>query len=128
MPRLMSTRSVRDQLAVDDDAGRDVHRRAPLVHVLVGVVADVGVVERAPAAEQDAPPADLLVAGQRLVEEVEQVVVQRHDLLHELDVLHQPDEVVGEELHGRARCRRRRDRASRGGRAGLPSGRTSRAS
>ena len=25
--------------------------------------------------------------------------MQRHDLLHELDVLHQPDEVVGEELH-----------------------------
>ena len=24
--------------------------------------------------------------------------MQRHDLLHELDVLHQPDEVVGEEL------------------------------
>ena len=31
---------VGDQLAVDDDAGRDVHRLAPLVHVLVGVVAD----------------------------------------------------------------------------------------
>ena len=45
--------------------------------------------------------ADLFVAGQRLVEEVEQVVVQRHDLLHELDVLHQADQVVGEELDGR---------------------------
>ena len=90
----------RDQLAVDDDAGRDVHRPAPVGHLLVGVVADVRVLERAPAAQQDAPPADLLVAGQRLVEEVEQVVVQRHALLHELDVPHQPDEVVGEELHG----------------------------
>ena len=89
-----------DQLAVDDHAGRDEHRPAPVGHVLVGVVADVGIVERAPAAEQDAPLADLLVAGQGLVEEVEQVIVQRHDLLHELDVLHQPDEIVGEELHG----------------------------
>ena len=87
-----------DQLAVDHDSGGDVHRPAPLGHVLVGVIADVGVLERAPAAQQDAPAADLLVAGQRLVEEVEEVVVQRHDLLHELDVLHQPDEVVGEEL------------------------------
>ena len=26
--------------------------------------------------------------------------MQRHDLLHELDVLHQPHQVVGEELHG----------------------------
>ena len=60
----------------------------------------LGVVERAPAAEQDAAPADLLVAGQRLVEEVEQVVVQRHDALHELHVAHQPAEVVGEELDG----------------------------
>ena len=67
-----------DQLAVDDDAGRDVHRPAPVGHGLVGVVADLGVLERAPAAEQDAAPADLLVARQRLVEEVEQVVVQRH--------------------------------------------------
>ena len=92
---------VGDRLAVHDDAGRDVHRLAPLVHVLVLVVAHLGIVPRAPAAEQDAALADLLVAGQRFVEEVEQVVVQRHDLLHELDVLHQADDVVGEELLGR---------------------------
>ena len=97
----MSTRSVVTSSPSTTTPGRDEHRAAPVGHVLVGVVADVGVVERAPAAEQDAPLADLLVAGQRLVEEVEQVVVQRHDLLHELDVLHQPDEVVGEELDGR---------------------------
>jgi hypothetical protein len=48
--------------------------------------------------QQHAPLADLLVAGQRLVPEVEQVVVQRHNLLHVLDVLHQPDQVVREEL------------------------------
>ena len=93
-----------DQLAVDDDAGGDEHRPAPIGHVLVVVVADVRVLERAPAAEQDAAPADLLVAGQRLVEEVEQVVVQRHALLHELDVPHQPDQIVGEELHRRHRA------------------------
>ena len=29
----------RHQLAVDDDAGRDVHRPAPVRHVLVGVIA-----------------------------------------------------------------------------------------
>ena len=86
----MSTRLVVTSLPSTTTPGRDEHRLAPLVHVLVGVVADVGVVERAPAAEQDAPPADFFVAGQGLVEEVEQVVVQRHDLLHELDVLHQP--------------------------------------
>ena len=64
--------------------------RPQLGHVLVLEVAHVGILERAPAAEQDAPAADLLVAGQRLVEEVEEVVVQRHDALHELDVAHQP--------------------------------------
>ena len=87
-----------DQLAVHHDAGRDEHLSAPVGHVLVGVVADVGIVERAPAAQQNAALAHLLVARQRLVEEVEQVVVQRHDLLHELDVLHQPHQVIGEEL------------------------------
>ena len=70
--------------------GRDAHGPAPLGHVLVLEVADVGVLEGAPAAEQDAPPADLLVAGQGLVEEVEQVVVHRHDPLHELHVAHEP--------------------------------------
>ena len=67
-------------------------------------VADRRVVQAAPAAEQDPPLADVLVPGQRLVEEVEQVVVQRHDLLHELDVAHQPGQVVGEELDGRDRA------------------------
>ncbi len=88
------------QLAVDHHAGRDEHGVAPLLHVLVGEVADLGVLERAPAAEQRAAQADLVVAGQRLVEEVEQVVVHRHDLLHELDVAHQPGHVVGHQLDG----------------------------
>jgi hypothetical protein len=49
----------------------------------------------------------------RLVEEVEQVVVHRDDPLHELDVAHQPGQVVGEQLdrrHGAhaARVQRRR--------------------
>ena len=70
----------------------------PQRHVAVREVAGLGVLERAPAAEQHAPAADLLVAGQRLVEEVEEVVVHRHDALHELDVAHEPGQVVGEEL------------------------------
>ena len=71
------------------------------------------VVEAAPATEQHAALADVLVAGHRLVEEVEQVVVQGHDLLHELDVAHQPGQVVRDQLDGRhrshaARVERRR--------------------
>ena len=85
-------------LAVDDDTGRDVHGAAPLVHVFVGVVADVGVVERSPAAEENATAADFFVAGHGFIDEVEEVVMQGNDLLHELDVLHQADDVVGEEL------------------------------
>ena len=82
------------------DAGGDEHLLAPGVHVLVGVIACLGIVEGAPAAEQDPALADLFVAGQRLVEEVEQVVVQRHALLHELGIAGQADEIIGEELHG----------------------------
>ena len=66
---------VGQQLAVDHDARGDVHRLAPVVHRLVAVVADLRVLERAPAAEQDPSPADLLVPRQCLVEEVEHVVV-----------------------------------------------------
>ena len=86
MPRLMSTRSVVTSLPSTTTPGVTYIARPQFVHVLVGVVADVRIVERTPAAEQDAPPADLLVAGQRLVEEIEQIVVQRHAFLHELDV------------------------------------------
>ena len=97
MFRLISTRSVVTSLPSTTTPGV-TYMPCPIRHVLVGVVADVGVVERSPAAEQNAPAADFFVAGQGFIEEVEQVVVQRHDLLHELDVLHQADEVVGEEL------------------------------
>ena len=86
------------QLAVDHHARRDEHGVAPLLHVLVREVADLGVLEGAPAAEQRAPQADLVITRQRLVEEVEQVVVHRDDLLHELDVAHQPRHVVGHQL------------------------------
>ena len=96
----MSTRSVGDQLAVDDDAGGDVHLASPVGHVLVGVVALLGIVERSPAAEQHAALADFLVAGKGLVPEVEEIVVQGHDLLHELHILHQAHHVVGEHLDG----------------------------
>jgi hypothetical protein len=42
---------VGDELTVDDDAGGDVHGIAPGRHLLVRVVAGVGVIERAPTAE-----------------------------------------------------------------------------
>ena len=99
MPRLMSTRLLVTSLPSTTTPGRDEHLAAPVGHVPVGEVAVLGVVEAAPAAEQDPPPADFLVPGQRLVEEVEQVVVHRHDALHELHVAHQPGQVVGEQLH-----------------------------
>ena len=67
----------------------------------------VRIVKRAPAAEQNPPLAHFLVSGQRLVKEVEQIVVQGDDLLHEFDVLHQPDQIVREQLH----CRNRADAA-----------------
>ena len=77
MPRLMSTRSLVTSLPSTTTPGVTYIARPQLGHVLVLEVADVGVLEGAPAAEQDAPAADLLVAGQRLVEEVEEVVVHR---------------------------------------------------
>src|SRR5262249_38698690 len=59
---------MRHGLAVDDHAGRDVHRPAPPVPVAGGVGAALRVVERAPAAEQPPGAAHLLVARQGLVE------------------------------------------------------------
>ena len=101
MPRLISTRSVVTSLPSTTTPGVTYIARPQSGHVLVVEVADVGVLEGAPAAEQDPPVADLLVAGQRLVEEVEEVVVHRHDLLHELHVAHQPGDVVGHQLDRR---------------------------
>ena len=128
MPRLMSTRSLVTSLPSTTMPGVTNIAASPVGHVLVAVIADVGIVERTPAAQQDAALSDLFVAGQRFVPEVEEVVVQRHALLHELDVLHQADEVVGEELYGGHGSHCRRDKASRDAHAGLPSGRTSRGS
>ena len=44
---------------------------------------------------------DFFVTGQCLVEEVEQIIVQRHHRLHELDVGHEPRQIIGEQLDGR---------------------------
>ena len=94
----------RHQLAVDDDARGHVHRAPPIGHRPVSVVADIRVLICAPAAEQNAPLADFFVAGQCLVEEIEQIVVQWHALFHELDISEQPGHVFGEELHRRHRA------------------------
>ena len=91
---------VGDQLAVHDDARRDEHGASPVGHVLVAVIADIRIVERAPAAQQNAALSNFFITRQRLIPEVEEIVVQRHAFLHELHVLHQADEVVGKQLHG----------------------------
>jgi len=78
------------QLAVDHDAGRHEGGPPPVGHVAVVVVHDLGILERPPAGQQRAPQADLLVAGQRLVEEVEDVVVERHRPLDEVEHAHEP--------------------------------------
>src|SRR5215475_3193142 len=95
--------TTRDDLTVDNDAGSDVHRTSPLVHVLVLVIDDIGIVERTPAAQQGTAIPDFFVSGQSFVHEVEQVIVQRHDPLHELHILHEPDEIVGKDLYGSRR-------------------------
>src|SRR5699024_5267125 len=87
---------VGDQLAVHDDARGHEHRLAPLVHVLVLVVDYLGVLPGTPAAEHYPSTTHFLVAGQRLVEEVEDVVVHGDGLLHEIQDLDQPTDVVGE--------------------------------
>jgi hypothetical protein len=71
--------------------------------VVVAEVAVLRIVEAAPADHVRAAAADFLVPGQRLVEEVEQVIVHGHDALHELHVAHEPDVVVGEQLDRRGR-------------------------
>ena len=91
------------QFPVDHDARRNEHLAAPVGHVLVLEVAVIGILEGSPAAEQDAAFAVVLVARQRIVPEVEQVVVQRHADLHVLDVAHQARIVIGEELLRRDR-------------------------
>ena len=104
MPRLISTRSLVTSLPSTTTPGVTPIARPHSRHVAVVEVAHLGILERTPAAEQDAPSAVLLVARHRLVEEVEQVVVHRHHALHELDVAHQTDVVVGEQLDGRGRA------------------------
>ena len=54
--------AVGDELAVDDNAWGDEHLASPPLHVAVGEVAHLRVLEGAPAAEQGASQADLLVA------------------------------------------------------------------
>jgi hypothetical protein len=91
---------VRHQLAIYYHARRYVHGVAPFRHVFVGVIAHVGILEGAPAAQQYPALAYFFVARQRFIEEVEEVVMERDHFLHELHVLHQPNHIVGEKLDG----------------------------
>src|SRR5271166_6883530 len=90
-----------DQLTVHDYPRGDVHRLAPLVHRPVIVVAYIRILERSPAAEKNPPQSDLLVTGKRIVEKVEQIVVERHNSLHKFHIPHQSDEKISKELDGR---------------------------
>ncbi len=87
-----------DQLAADRDPGRDVALVAPLVHVLVGRVGVVRVVEGAPVDEIGLAIADHVVPRQLPQEEVVEVVVHRHASLHVVEVAHEPHVVVGQRL------------------------------
>src|SRR5215211_7391471 len=105
MPRFMSTRLVVTSSPSTTIPGVTYASPSPISHVLVLVVARVRVLERAPAAELDAPVTDLLVARHRFVEEVEDVVVHRDGLLDEVYNPHKPAQVVGEDLGRRHRAR-----------------------
>ena len=98
MPRLISTRSVVTSLPSTTTPGVTYIFRPQSVMSLYAKLQYSGSWKEPQQREQDAAVADLLVSGQRLVEEVEEVVVHRHDLLHELDVAHQPGDVVGHQL------------------------------
>ena len=100
MFRLMSTRSLVTSSPSTTTPGVTYIARPQSLILRVGVVANIGIVERAPTSKKNPAPSDLFVTRKGFVEEVEQVVVQRHDFLHELHVLHQPDDVVREELDG----------------------------
>ena len=88
----------RDQLALEHEAGGDEPPPAPVGHVAVVVVDVLRVVERAPAHQVGVAVADHLVARQRLIEEVVEVVVHRDRALAVVHVAHQPHVVIGQRL------------------------------
>src|SRR5262245_29739604 len=47
-----------------------IHCPTPLGHILIGVIAFVRIVERAPATEKNLPLSNFFVTGQRLIEEI----------------------------------------------------------
>ena len=79
MPRLMSTRLVVTSSPSTTMPGVTNIALPHLSIVSVVVIAHIRVLERAPAAEQNTASADFFVTRQRFVEEVEQIVMQRHD-------------------------------------------------
>src|SRR6201987_3690921 len=90
-----------DEFTVHHHARGNKHPPSPSGHVLVGVIANIRVIERTPAREKYAPLSHLFIYWQRFVEKVEKVIVQRYDFLHELYVLHQAHEIIRKELNRR---------------------------
>src|SRR3984957_9171769 len=87
------------QLAVDNYARGKKTSAAPVRHLLVGVITDVRVIERSPTSQKYPPAPHFFISRKGLVEEIEQIIMERNDLLHELHILHQPDDVVREQLN-----------------------------
>src|SRR3982751_6739561 len=94
MPRLISTRSVVTSFPSTTTPGVTYILRPHWVMSLYSKLQYSG-------SWKEPPVPDLLVPGQRFVEEVEEVVVHRDDLLHELDVAHEPGHVVCHQLDRR---------------------------
>src|SRR5690349_18150931 len=62
-----------NELAIDDNARSDEHRPAPIIHRSIFVIAYLRALEGTPTAKKNAALAHPLVAGQRLVEKVEEI-------------------------------------------------------
>src|ERR1700724_1078653 len=89
MPRLISTRSLVTSLPSTTTPGVTPMARP---HLVISRYLKLHTAGSWKAPQQPSR------TRQRLVEEIEQVVVHGHDPLHELHVAHEPRVVIGEEL------------------------------
>ena len=92
---------IRDEFSVHHHTGGNIHPLSPMGHVLVGVIANIWIIERTPTCEKYAPLSHFFITWQSLVEKVEKIIMQRYDFLHELYVLHQAHEIIRKELNRR---------------------------